>query len=60
MTTDEDELQDLESTLESIEDEMRIIEQTEDDYEDSDRWNHLVHEHTETTNAITYLINCMQ
>jgi len=56
----EDDLQDLESTLDSIEDEMRIIEQTEDDYEDSDRWNALVHEWNETTNDIMYIGNCLE
>lgn len=56
----EEDLQDLESTLESIDNEMRIIEQTEDNYEDSDRWNDLVHEWNETTNAISYIEHCLE
>jgi hypothetical protein len=55
----EEDLQDLDSTLESIDDEMRIIER-QPDYEDSDHWNHLMHEYNETTNAISYIEHCLE
>ncbi len=56
----EEDLQELESTLDSIEQEMLAIEQFEDDYEDNDRWNDLYHELTEHQNAVQYLNHCLE
>lgn len=48
----QEDIEEHESTIESIEGEMMAIEMFEDDYEDSDRWNELYHELTEHQNAV--------
>lgn len=56
-----DDIDEHESTIQSIEDEMRIIElDYPNDYEDDDRWNDLYHELTEHQNAVQYLEHCLE
>lgn len=56
----QEDIEEHESTIASIEQEMLAIEQFEDDYEDNDRWNDLYHELTEHQNAVQYLEHCLE